>query len=108
MFTVKGERCLLHVARAISATESAHYWIAGFTENFDECSLEEEIEAEERIYAEDRAVVSAVEPPELSLDLEADINTLADRYTLAYRQAFAEFVRRALVGSSVHSVSNTN
>jgi phenylpropionate dioxygenase-like ring-hydroxylating dioxygenase large terminal subunit len=108
MFTVKGERCLLHVARAISPTESAHYWIAGFTEDFDECSLEEEIEAEGRIYAEDRAVVSAIEPPELPLDLEADVNTLADRYTLAYRQAFAEFVRRALAGSSVHSASNTN
>ena len=37
MFTGEGERCLLHAARAISATESAHYWIEGGTEDFDEC-----------------------------------------------------------------------
>jgi phenylpropionate dioxygenase-like ring-hydroxylating dioxygenase large terminal subunit len=96
MFTVKGERCLLHAARAISATESAHYWIGGFTEDFDECSLEEAIEAEERVYAEDRAIISAIEPRELPLDLNADLNTLADRLTLAYRQAFAEYVECAL------------
>lgn len=96
MFTVKGERCLLHASRAISATESAHYWIAGFTEEFDECSLEEAIDAEGRVYAEDLRIISRVEPPELPLDPNADINTLADQLTLAYRQAFGEFVQRAL------------
>lgn len=96
MFTVAGERCLLHIARAIGPTESAHYWIEGFTSEFDECSLEEAIEAEERIYAEDRPIVSTITPPELPLDPNADLNTLADRFTLAYRQAYLEFVRRAL------------
>jgi phenylpropionate dioxygenase-like ring-hydroxylating dioxygenase large terminal subunit len=96
MFTANGERCLLHVARAISATESAHYWVAGLGKDFDEFGLEEAIAAEDRIYAEDRLIVSAVEPPELPLDQDTQVNTLADRFTLAYRQAFAEFVRRAL------------
>ncbi len=102
MFTAKGERCLLHVARAISATESAHYWIEGLSEDFDEYSLEEAIEAEERLYAEDRAIVSAVEPRELPLDPNSDFNTLADRFTLAYRRAFAEFVRQALPEQPAH------
>jgi phenylpropionate dioxygenase-like ring-hydroxylating dioxygenase large terminal subunit len=96
MFNVNGQRCLLHAARAISATQSAHYWIEGMSEDFDEFSLEEAIVAEEQVYAEDRAIVSAVEPPELPLDPKADINTLADRLTLAYRQAFADYVWRAL------------
>lgn len=95
MRMAKGERCLLHVARAISARESAHYWIEGLSEDFDELSLEEAIESEERLYAEDRAIMAAIEPPELPLALDVDVSTLADRFTLAYREAFAEFVRLA-------------
>jgi nitrite reductase/ring-hydroxylating ferredoxin subunit len=91
----RGERCLLHAARAISATESAHYWLAGITEDY-EYSLEETIASEEQLYAEDRPVVSTVQPRELSLDPDSDVSTLADRFTLAYRRAFAEFTRTAL------------
>jgi phenylpropionate dioxygenase-like ring-hydroxylating dioxygenase large terminal subunit len=96
MVTVDAERCLLHAARAISATESVHYWLVGLSEDFEEQTLEEAIEAEARVYAEDRRVVSAVEPPELPLDPNADLNTLADRFTLAYREGFSEYVRRVL------------
>jgi phenylpropionate dioxygenase-like ring-hydroxylating dioxygenase large terminal subunit len=91
----KGERCLLHAARAISATDSAHYWLAGVTADY-EYSLEETIASEEELYAEDRPVVSTVEPRELSLDTEAELSTLADSFTLAYRRAFAEFTKAAL------------
>jgi phenylpropionate dioxygenase-like ring-hydroxylating dioxygenase large terminal subunit len=96
LFTEDGERCLLHAARAISATESAHYWVEGGLENFDEDRLAAAIAFEAQIYAEDLPIVSAVRPRELPLDPNADVNTLADRFTLAYRQAFAEFVRLAL------------
>jgi nitrite reductase/ring-hydroxylating ferredoxin subunit len=103
MFTEEGERCLLHAARAIGATESAHYWIEGGLENFDEDRLEEAIAYESRIYAEDLPIVSAIQPPELSLDPNADASAPADRFTLAYRKAFAEFVRRARTESSVQA-----
>jgi phenylpropionate dioxygenase-like ring-hydroxylating dioxygenase large terminal subunit len=104
-FNVTGERCLLHAARAISTTESAHYWIEGFTDSFDEYSLEDAIDSEERIYAEDRPIISAIEPPELPLALDTDFSTLADRLTLAYREAFAEFVSRALASRPAQSNS---
>lgn len=94
--TTKGERCLLHAARAISPTESAHYWIVGITDDYDEFTVEEAIEFEGRLYAEDTAIISAVEPRELPLDPEADVSTLADRFTLAYRRAFKDYVERAL------------
>ncbi len=96
MFTAEGERCLLHAARAISATESAHYWIEGGLENFDQEGLEQAIAFDGRVYAEDLQIISAIEPRELPLDPNADANALADRFTLAYRRAFAEFVDRAL------------
>lgn len=105
VFTQEGERCLLHAARAISATESAHYWIEAGLENFDEERLEKLIAYDARIYAEDLRIISAVEPRELPLDPNADANALADRFTLAYRQAFREFVDRALAERSVPASS---
>jgi phenylpropionate dioxygenase-like ring-hydroxylating dioxygenase large terminal subunit len=96
MLTTKGERWLLHAARAIGPTESTHYWMVGFTEDYDEFGIEEAIEFEQRLYKEDCAIISAVEPRELSLDTNAEANTLADRFTLAYRQAFADYVTSAL------------
>lgn len=101
LFTEDGERCVLHAARAISATESAHYWIEGGLENFDQERLEQAIAYDGRIYAEDTSITSAIVPRELPLDPNADISTLADRFTLAYRQAFVEFVDRALTERSV-------
>ncbi len=99
------ERCLLHAARAISASQSIHYWIVGLSQDYDEYTLEEVIAAEERLYLEDREITSSVTPPELPLDPSADLSTLADRFTLSYRVAFAEFVRRARAGRPAHSGS---
>lgn len=96
ILTVKGERCLLHAARAISATESVHYWISGCTRDYDEFTVAEAIEFEQRLYSEDCEIISAVEPPEMSLDPDAEANTLADSFTLSYRQAFRDYVDRAL------------
>lgn len=100
MFTDDGERCLLHCSRAISATESAHYWIEAGLENFDEEQLEKVIAYDAGIYAEDVGVISKIETPELPLDPNAEVHTLADRFTLAYREAFVEFVNRALAARS--------
>jgi phenylpropionate dioxygenase-like ring-hydroxylating dioxygenase large terminal subunit len=94
--TDKGERGLVHIARAIGPTESMHYWIHALGAGFEESELEESIEFESRVYAEDRQIVSTVQPPELCLDPDAEISTLADRYTVAYRQAFVDFVWAAL------------
>jgi phenylpropionate dioxygenase-like ring-hydroxylating dioxygenase large terminal subunit len=104
-FSAMGERCLIHAARAISATESAHYWIQGLRGDATEARLEEVIEFEERVYAEDRPIVSAIKPAELALDQCPEVSTLSDRFTVAYRQAFVEFVRRAEAPGAAHSSS---
>jgi phenylpropionate dioxygenase-like ring-hydroxylating dioxygenase large terminal subunit len=92
MHTTEGYRCLLHAARAIRADESAHYWIEGMAAECGGASLEEAIASESRIYAEDIPIISRVEPAELSLDPVSELSTLSDAYTLAYREAFREFV----------------
>ncbi len=56
----------MHSARAIGATESAHYWIQGLSKDFDGIRLEEAIAFEERVYGEDLPIISAIEPRELS------------------------------------------
>src|SRR6476646_1269808 len=99
-FTDEGERGLFHVSRAISAPAWVHSWIEGGLESFDAESVEKAIAYDTAIYAEDVAVVSKVQPPELPLDPNAQIDTLADRYTLAYREAFADFVNQALAARS--------
>ncbi len=96
MKTSEGDRAILHAARAISATESIHYWIQALSQDYDPSRLQEAIEFETRVYAEDAAVVSTVDPPILPLGEASDINTLADAYTMAYRRSFGEFVDRAL------------
>lgn len=103
MFTDEGERCLLHAARAISATESVHYWIEAGLENFDEEQLEEVIAYDAGIYAEDVAVLSKIESPELQLDPSLEVHTPADRFTLAYRQTFVDFVNQALAHRSTRT-----
>jgi phenylpropionate dioxygenase-like ring-hydroxylating dioxygenase large terminal subunit len=98
ILTDKGERGLIHVARANGPSESTHYWFVMLGEGFEERDLKEAISFEESVYAEDLEILTAVNPRELSLDPNAEINTLADRYTLAYRQAFADFVQRSRTG----------
>ncbi len=63
MLTDSGERCLLHAARAISSSESAHYWVEGARGELEETSLEEAVAAETRIYAEDVEIITDVQPP---------------------------------------------
>lgn len=107
LWMAKGERCLLHAARAVSATESAHYWLTGVSDDYER-TIEEAVDLEERVYAEDRAVLETIEPPELPLDADADVSTLADRFTLAYRAAFSQFVREALAGQPAQSSSKAS
>lgn len=96
MRTSEGERAILHAARAISASESMHYWIQALSRDFGEDRLAEAIDFETRVYAEDAAVISAIEPPVLQLGAGSEVSTLADAYTMAYRQAFGDYVTRAL------------
>ena len=100
MFTTKGERCLLHCCASDQRHRVGALLDRGtLSEDFDELHASRRRSSpRSALYAEDRAIISAVEPRELPLDPDADVSTLADRFTLAYRQAFAEFVRRALAG----------
>lgn len=95
LWTDEGLRFIVHAARESRPGESIHYWLAGFEEGYSGAGLEEVLAAEAELYAEDVGVVSTVTPPELPLG-EEGVSTLADVFTLAYREAFVEFVRGAI------------
>jgi phenylpropionate dioxygenase-like ring-hydroxylating dioxygenase large terminal subunit len=96
LFADGTRRFLLHAARETRMGESIHYWIVGLGPDYREYGLEEVIAFEDELYEEDRQTVSTVSPPVLPLDPQSDINTLADSFTLAYRQAFLAYVDAAL------------
>ncbi len=98
MLMAKGERWLLHAARAISATESVHYWVEGLSEDFDELTPR----GGDRVRGAPlrrgpQWSSAAIEPPELSLDpgcrRQAPWPTASRSPT---ERRSAEFVRRAL------------
>jgi phenylpropionate dioxygenase-like ring-hydroxylating dioxygenase large terminal subunit len=92
LLTSQGERCVLHAARSIDETRSAHYWLAGVTDDYEH-GLAATLASEEELYAEDRRIVL---PVRLPLAADATVNTVADRFTLAYREAYLDFVELAL------------
>ncbi|MGH2991225.1 MAG: hypothetical protein ACRDMA_15465 [Solirubrobacterales bacterium] len=71
------------------------FWVEGFAQGFTAMTLEELLASEAKVYAEDNPILDRIEPSEAPLDRAAQVHTVADKYTLAYRQAFVEFVRRA-------------
>lgn len=75
--------------------ETTIFWVEGITPDYTEMTLDEVLEAEALVYEEDNPILERIEPGEAPLDPGAQVHTPADRYTLAYRRAFAEFVRRA-------------
>lgn len=99
-FADGSRRCMVHVARATSATESFHYWIAGKSSDYNAFGIDEILAAEKRLYDEDREIVGAITPPELGLDGRGEVSTLADSFTLAYRQTFIDFLELALKGDA--------
>lgn len=95
MWTDEGLRFNIHAARESAPGHSVHYWLTGFEEGFTGPELEEVVAAETELYGEDARVIATVTPPELLG--EDGVSTLADAFTLAYREAFTEFVREVLI-----------
>jgi phenylpropionate dioxygenase-like ring-hydroxylating dioxygenase large terminal subunit len=106
-FADGSRRCLLHAAREIETGRSIHYWIVGLSLDYTEYPMAEAIAFEGRLYEEDRRTVATVLPPVLSLDPAADLNTLADSFTLAYRRAFLGYVDASLASRGAQPSSNS-
>lgn len=98
-----GRHVLINAARPIGLEECVIYWTECVEPAFRVATLEECMRSEVQIYAEDLPILESLRPREVPFvnpDRAAvEFSTKADRYTLAYRQAFLEFVRRATDGT---------
>ena len=86
-----GARYLLNCPSPVSLEQTRTFWVNGVTRNLA-AELPELIASEEEVYAEDREVVGAIEPRRLGQPLE-QVHTIADSYTLAFREAFLQYVK---------------
>ncbi|MDX6476311.1 MAG: hypothetical protein QOH95_1822 [Gaiellaceae bacterium] len=92
-----GRHILLNISRPVSPEECVLYWVECLEPAFSVGTLDEWVEFEERVYAEDRPILESLRPREVPFT-QPDVvehSTRADKFTLAYRRAFREFVRRA-------------
>jgi nitrite reductase/ring-hydroxylating ferredoxin subunit len=81
------------------------FWVEGVTPDYTEMTLEQVLAAEALVYEEDNPILELLEPGEAPLDPACQVHTPADRYTLAYRQAFIEFVLRANAGHGAEAAA---
>jgi phenylpropionate dioxygenase-like ring-hydroxylating dioxygenase large terminal subunit len=100
----RGQRILLnapspHTAPTQPGPDGRHhstiFWVEGMTDDLGGITLEECLESEAQVYEEDNPILDLLEPSEAPLDVNAQVHTPADRYTLEYRRAFVEFVKEA-------------
>jgi phenylpropionate dioxygenase-like ring-hydroxylating dioxygenase large terminal subunit len=100
-----GKRILLNASTPHDAESSTIFWVEGVTSDFVGPSLEECIVLETQVYAEDTPILNSLRPREVPFGGEAtEYSVAADRYTLAYRRAFLEFVARATGGLGMEEV----
>jgi nitrite reductase/ring-hydroxylating ferredoxin subunit len=98
-----GKRVLVGCPSPISYEECTIFWCVANDAGFSGMSVEAAMEAEYAVYLEDIPIVFDLDPPEVPFDGEAaEVSVPSDRFTLAYRKAFLEFVRAALGDASTN------
>jgi hypothetical protein len=56
--------------------------------------LDEQVQIEARVFAEDVPIVEGIEPTEAPLDLQGQAHVRSDRYSIAYRRLYRELLDR--------------
>jgi phenylpropionate dioxygenase-like ring-hydroxylating dioxygenase large terminal subunit len=90
-----GKRVLINAPSPHDRESCTIFWVEGVTADFDGPSLQECIDITSRVYAEDNPILATLRPREVPFGTTPEFSTASDRYTLAYRRAFLEFVSRA-------------
>ncbi len=99
----RGKRFGLNIPAPVSLEECKIWWVEGIEKGFPGTTLDATVKSAAAIYDEDIPVLNSLTPREVPFDREApEFSVPSDRYTLAYRQAFIEFVRRANGPGSTH------
>lgn len=91
-----GTRALINAPSPIGTEECLIYFVVANDAGYRGPSPERTLELETQLYLEDQAILDSLSPREIPWHGEAvEFSVSADRYSLAYRKAFLEFVRLA-------------
>lgn len=91
-----GKRIVAGFPSPVSYDRVRIFWGVANEVGFAGATLEENLRVEEMVYLEDGPVVAEIEPSEIDWDGRyVEHSVPADLFTLNYRRAFEEFVRRA-------------
>lgn len=91
----RGKRYLVQACSPVGIEENVLYWVEGVGEDFVGPSLAECTQAEYQVFLEDMPILESLRPREVPFGQHIEVSAPADRYTLAVRRAFLEFVRSA-------------
>jgi phenylpropionate dioxygenase-like ring-hydroxylating dioxygenase large terminal subunit len=92
----RGERWTVQVCSPTSLESCDMYWVEGLSAGFEGLTLAQCVTANRPVFLEDVPILNSLRPPEVPFDGSYhEFSTAADKYTLAVRRAFLEFVRMA-------------
>lgn len=90
----EGIRYTVHAAQPVDETRSIIYFATAATPSWTGVPIAEAVRHEHIIYSEDTPIISELEPREAPLFGTAGlVHSPADKFTLGYRRAFAEWAR---------------
>jgi phenylpropionate dioxygenase-like ring-hydroxylating dioxygenase large terminal subunit len=97
-YELLGNRVLLNTVQPVGlgGEGSVIRFVVGVDSRFRGPSLEECLALETQVYLEDQPILDALRPREVPFGEELEFSVASDRYTVAYRRCFLEFVSRAL------------
>jgi phenylpropionate dioxygenase-like ring-hydroxylating dioxygenase large terminal subunit len=91
-----GTRALINAPSPIGREECLIYFVVANDAGYRGPSPERTLELETQLYLEDKVILDSLRPREIPWHGEAvEFSVSSDRYSLAYRKAFLEFVRVA-------------
>lgn len=97
-----GKRVVMECFAPLGPTGCRIYLVSGTAAGYTELDPERTLKAEMAVLHEDLPTLETLDPLEVPFNREqVEVSVEADRYTLATRRAFSEFIRAASVGAAV-------
>jgi phenylpropionate dioxygenase-like ring-hydroxylating dioxygenase large terminal subunit len=91
-----GQRVVMECLAPVGAVGCRIFLVSGTAAGYTVLSPEETLATEMAVLREDLPTLDSIEPPEVPFDRRyPEVSVEADRYTMATRRAFAQFIRDA-------------
>lgn len=105
----RGRRYTIQACSPVSLESCRLFWVEGISAGFEGLDLATCVATNREVFLEDLPILDSLRPREVPLDGgPPEFSTAADRYTLAVRRAFVEFIKLASPASSNAQTSSAS